>query len=98
MRIYPSLYIHHLIILSQDVCRYPHGIPADSTMAMASSQNDPVKRCIQDAPRADSVTPAEDQRVLAWEAARFGPEVAPICSNSAGNLADSDGDGVVGLG
>ena len=52
---------------------------------------------LQDAPRAHSVTPAEDQRVLAREAAGFGPEVAPICSNSAGNL-DYGGDGVVGLG
>jgi hypothetical protein len=52
---------------------------------------------LQDAPRAHSVTPAEDQRVLAREAAGFGPEVAPICSNSAGNL-DFGGDGVVGLG
>ena len=50
---------------------------------------------LQDAPRAHSVTPAEDQRVLAREATGFGPEVAPICSNSAGNLDYGVGLGLV---
>ena len=50
---------------------------------------------LQDAPRAHSVPAPEDQRLLTREASGFGAEVAPICSNRAGNLAGGSGLGLV---